>query len=270
MWGGSSGPPPIGRGSSGLLSGEGSPGRLSLRGEIRLILLLRGEIRGSPLEEEVCRIFSMWGISPGPPMGRRFAESPPCWEVCLVSPCGKVYRLSSMWGDLLSLPLGVRFIGSPPCGKVLDALRIIHGVKVCVVDTPGLLTLWSQSDQHHYKKIAASVPPLDVDVDAHVDVDGPNPNGTTTSVSSYDEFVTQQSHVVLQTIRQVASDDMKQMNLVSLVENHYVIVEQTALDRDCSQMDKKDAKVFMELASLLRLSNWRAREVGLLELKEED
>ncbi|PWA51692.1 AIG1-like protein [Artemisia annua] len=139
--------------------------------------------------------------------------------------------------------------------KVQDVVGTVQGIKVRVIDTPGLLPSWA--DQRKNQKILQSVkkfiqksPPdivlyLDrLDMQSRddmpllrtiTDIFGQSiwfnaivvlthaasappegPNGTATS---YDMFVTQRSHVVQQAIRQAAGD-MRLMNPVSLVENH--------------------------------------------------
>ncbi|GJU45562.1 translocase of chloroplast 120, chloroplastic-like protein [Tanacetum coccineum] len=139
--------------------------------------------------------------------------------------------------------------------KVQDVVGTVQGIKVRVIDTPGLLPFWA--DQRKNQKILQSVkkfiqksPPdivlyLDrLDMQSRddmpllrtiTDIFGQSiwfntivvlthaasappegPNGTATS---YDMFVTQRSHVVQQAIRQAAGD-MRLMNPVSLVENH--------------------------------------------------
>ncbi|XP_022928342.1 translocase of chloroplast 120, chloroplastic-like [Cucurbita moschata] len=141
--------------------------------------------------------------------------------------------------------------------KVQDVLGTVQGIKVRVIDTPGLLSSWS--DQRQNEKILLSVkrfikktPPdivlyldrLDMQCRDSSDMPllrtiteifGPSiwfnaivvlthaasapPDGPNGTASSYDMFVTQRSHVVQQAIRQAAGD-MRLMNPVSLVENH--------------------------------------------------
>ncbi|TKY67687.1 Translocase 132 [Spatholobus suberectus] len=141
--------------------------------------------------------------------------------------------------------------------KVQDVVGTVQGIKVRVIDTPGLLPSWS--DQRSNEKILHSVkhfikktPPdivlyLDrLDMQSRdfsdmpllrtiTEIFGPSiwfnaivvlthaasapPEGPNGTVSSYDMFVTQRSHVVQQAIRQAAGD-MRLMNPVSLVENH--------------------------------------------------
>lgn len=141
--------------------------------------------------------------------------------------------------------------------KVQDVVGTVQGIKVRVIDTPGLLPSWS--DQHRNEKILHSVkrfikksPPdivlyLDrLDMQSRdsgdmpllrtiTDTFGPSiwfnaivvlthaasapPEGPNGVATSYDMFVTQRSHVVQQAIRQAAGD-MRLMNPVSLVENH--------------------------------------------------
>ncbi|KAL2329090.1 hypothetical protein Fmac_022517 [Flemingia macrophylla] len=141
--------------------------------------------------------------------------------------------------------------------KVQDVVGTVQGIKVRVIDTPGLLPSWS--DQRSNEKILHSVknfikktPPdivlyLDrLDMQSRdfsdmpllrtiTEIFGPSiwfnaivvlthaasapPEGPNGTASSYDMFVTQRSHVVQQAIRQAAGD-MRLMNPVSLVENH--------------------------------------------------
>ncbi|XP_010263297.1 PREDICTED: translocase of chloroplast 120, chloroplastic-like isoform X2 [Nelumbo nucifera] len=141
--------------------------------------------------------------------------------------------------------------------KVQDVVGTVQGIKVRVIDTPGLLPSWS--DQQHNEKILHSVkrfikktPPdivlyLDrLDMQSRdfgdmpllrtiTEIFGPSiwfnaivvlthaasapPDGPNGTASSYEMFVTQRSHVVQQAIRQAAGD-MRLMNPVSLVENH--------------------------------------------------
>ncbi|XP_019092559.1 PREDICTED: translocase of chloroplast 120, chloroplastic-like [Camelina sativa] len=141
--------------------------------------------------------------------------------------------------------------------RVQDVEGFVQGIKVRIIDTPGLLPSWS--DQHKNEKILKSVrafikknPPdivlyLDrLDMQSRdsgdmpllrtiTDVFGPSiwfnaivglthaasapPDGPNGTASSYEMFVTQRSHVIQQAIRQAAGD-MRLMNPVSLVENH--------------------------------------------------
>ncbi|KAL8142500.1 hypothetical protein V2J09_015532 [Rumex salicifolius] len=141
--------------------------------------------------------------------------------------------------------------------KVQDVEGTVQGIKVRVIDTPGLLQSWS--DQQKNEKILLSVkqfikktPPdiilyLDrLDMPSRdsgdmallrtiTDVFGPSiwfnaivvlthaasapPEGPNGVASTYDIFVTQRSQAVQQAIRQAAGD-MRLMNPVSLVENH--------------------------------------------------
>ncbi|ESQ50869.1 hypothetical protein EUTSA_v10022525mg [Eutrema salsugineum] len=141
--------------------------------------------------------------------------------------------------------------------RVQDVEGFVQGIKVRVIDTPGLLPSWS--DQSKNEKILNSVkafikknPPdivlyLDrLDMQSRdsgdmpllrtiSDVFGPSiwfnaivglthaasvpPDGPNGTASSYDMFVTQRSHVIQQAIRQ-AAEDMRLMNPISLVENH--------------------------------------------------
>lgn len=141
--------------------------------------------------------------------------------------------------------------------KVQDVVGMVHGIKVRVIDTPGLLP--SRSDQCRNKKILLDVKhfvkktPLDIvlyidrldmktgDIDDMpllrivTETFGPPiwfnaivvlthaacapPDGSNGNASSYDMFVAQRSHVVQRAIRQAAGD-MQLMNPVSLAENH--------------------------------------------------
>ncbi|CAH8328608.1 unnamed protein product [Eruca vesicaria subsp. sativa] len=141
--------------------------------------------------------------------------------------------------------------------KVQEVEGFVQGIKVRVVDTPGLLPSWS--DQHKNEKILKSVrafikknqPDIVLYLDrldmqsrdsgdmlllrTITDVFGPSiwfnaivglthaasapPDGPNGTASSYEMFVTQRSHVIQQAIRQAAGD-MRLMNPVSLVENH--------------------------------------------------
>ncbi|KAK4802224.1 hypothetical protein SAY86_000427 [Trapa natans] len=141
--------------------------------------------------------------------------------------------------------------------KVQDVTGTVQGIKVRVIDTPGLFPSWT--DQRHNEKILQSVkrfikktPPdivlyLDrLDMQSRdlsdmpllrtiTEIFGPSiwfnaivvfthaasapPDGPNGTASSYDMFVTQRSHVVQQAIRQAAGD-MRLMNPVCLVENH--------------------------------------------------
>ncbi|GAB2291975.1 hypothetical protein Dimus_026224 [Dionaea muscipula] len=141
--------------------------------------------------------------------------------------------------------------------RVQDVVGTVQGIKVKIIDTPGLLSSWS--DQHQNMKILHSVkrfiqktPPdivLYLDrLDAQsrdlgdmpllrtiTEVFGPSiwfnaivvlthaasapPEGPNGTTSTYDMFVTQRSHAVQQAIRQAAGD-IRLMNPVSLVENH--------------------------------------------------
>ncbi|KAL4337381.1 hypothetical protein S245_040090 [Arachis hypogaea] len=141
--------------------------------------------------------------------------------------------------------------------KVQDVVGTVQGIKVRVIDTPGLSPSWS--DQRHNEKILHSVkrfinktPPdivlyldrLDMQSRDFSDMPllrtitemfGPSiwfnaivvlthaasapPDGPNGTASSYDMFVTQRNHVVQQAIRQAAGD-MRLMNPVALVENH--------------------------------------------------
>uniref|UniRef100_A0ACD5TMK5 Uncharacterized protein n=1 Tax=Avena sativa TaxID=4498 RepID=A0ACD5TMK5_AVESA len=141
--------------------------------------------------------------------------------------------------------------------KVQEVVGMVEGIKVKVIDTPGLSS--SSSDQHYNQKVLNSVkklvsksPPdivlyfdrLDMQSRDYGDVPllqtiskifGPSvwfnaivvlthaasapPDGPNGIPLSYEMFVTQRSHVVQQAIRQAASD-VRLMNPVALVENH--------------------------------------------------
>uniref|UniRef100_A0A0E0IW28 AIG1-type G domain-containing protein n=1 Tax=Oryza nivara TaxID=4536 RepID=A0A0E0IW28_ORYNI len=141
--------------------------------------------------------------------------------------------------------------------KVQEVVGAVEGIKVKVIDTPGLSC--SSSDQHHNQKILNSVkrlisrnPPdivlyfdrLDMQTRDYGDVPllqtitrvfgasiwfnaivvlthaaSAPPDGLNGIPLSYEMFVTQRSHVVQQAIRQAAGD-VRLMNPVSLVENH--------------------------------------------------
>ncbi|OIW05642.1 hypothetical protein TanjilG_23428 [Lupinus angustifolius] len=141
--------------------------------------------------------------------------------------------------------------------KVQDVVGTVQGIKVRVIDTPGLLPSWSDQRSnekilHSVKRFIKKTPPdivlyldrLDMQsrdfsdmplLDTITDIFGPSiwfnaivvlthaasapPDGPNGTASSYDMFVTQRSHVVQQAIRQAAGD-MRLMNPVSLVENH--------------------------------------------------
>ncbi|OMO74473.1 Translocon at the outer envelope membrane of chloroplast [Corchorus capsularis] len=141
--------------------------------------------------------------------------------------------------------------------KVQDVMGTVHGIRVRVIDTPGLLPSWSDQRQnekilHSVKRFIKKTPPdivlyLDrLDMQSRdfgdmpllrtiTEIFGPSiwfnaivvlthaasapPDGPNGTASSYDMFVTQRSHVVQQAIRQAAGD-MRLMNPVSLVENH--------------------------------------------------
>ncbi|XAR56023.1 Small monomeric GTPase [Bertholletia excelsa] len=141
--------------------------------------------------------------------------------------------------------------------KVQDVIGTVQGIKVRVIDTPGLLPSWSDQRQnekilHSVKRFIKKSPPdivlyLDrLDMQSRdfgdmpllrtiTEIFGPSiwfnaivvlthaasapPEGPNGTTTSYDMFVTQRSHVVQQAIRQAAGD-MRLMNPVSLVENH--------------------------------------------------
>ncbi|KAL5231128.1 hypothetical protein ABZP36_029904 [Zizania latifolia] len=141
--------------------------------------------------------------------------------------------------------------------KVQEVVGMIEGIKVKVIDTPGLSC--SSSDQHYNQKVLSSVKRLisrsPLDIVLYFDrldmqtrdygdvlllqtitrVFGASiwfnaivvlthaasapPDGPNGIPLSYEMFVTQRSHVVQQAIRQAAGD-IRLMNPVSLVENH--------------------------------------------------
>ncbi|XP_043708098.1 translocase of chloroplast 120, chloroplastic-like [Telopea speciosissima] len=141
--------------------------------------------------------------------------------------------------------------------KVQDVVGTVQGIKVRVIDTPGLLSSWSDQRQnekilHSVKRFIKKTPPdivlyldrLDMQsrdfgdmplLQTITEIFGPSiwfnaivvlthaasapPDGPNGTASSYEMFVTQRSHVVQQAIRQAAGD-MRLMNPVSLVENH--------------------------------------------------
>uniref|UniRef100_A0A7N0T0H2 AIG1-type G domain-containing protein n=1 Tax=Kalanchoe fedtschenkoi TaxID=63787 RepID=A0A7N0T0H2_KALFE len=141
--------------------------------------------------------------------------------------------------------------------KVQDVVGTVQGIKVRVIDTPGLLSSWSDQRQNEktlqsVKRFIKKTPP---DIVLYLDrldmqsrdfgdmpvlrtitkVFGPSiwvnaivvlthaasvpPDGPNGIASNYDTFVTQRSHVVQHAIHQAAGD-MRLMNPVSLVENH--------------------------------------------------
>ncbi|KAJ7528914.1 hypothetical protein O6H91_15G025600 [Diphasiastrum complanatum] len=141
--------------------------------------------------------------------------------------------------------------------KVQEITGTVHGIKLRVIDTPGLLP--SVADQRHNEKIMASVkrfirrsPPDIVLYFDRLDMQSRDfgdlpllrtitdtfgaavwfnaivvlthassapPDGPNGVPISYEMFVAQRSHIVQQTIRQAAGDT-RLMNPVSLVENH--------------------------------------------------
>ncbi|XP_062201401.1 translocase of chloroplast 101, chloroplastic-like [Phragmites australis] len=141
--------------------------------------------------------------------------------------------------------------------KVQEVVGMVEGVKVKVIDTPGLSC--SSLEQHHNQKVLNSVKrlisknPPDIvlyfdrlDMQSRDNGDVPllqtitkvfgasvwfnaivvlthaasaPPDGLNGIPLSYEMFVTQRSHVVQQAIRQAAGD-VRLMNPVSLVENH--------------------------------------------------
>ncbi|KAJ6310825.1 hypothetical protein OIU76_015523 [Salix suchowensis] len=166
---------------------------------------------------------------------------------------GKSATINSIF-DEAKLPTNAFQSGTK---MVQDVVGTVQGIKLRVIDTPGLLP--SGSDQRQNEKILHSVknfikktPPdillyfdrLDMQSKDFGDLPllrtitkifGPSiwqnaivvlshaasapPDSPQGTVSSYDMFVTQRSHVVQQTICQAAGD-MWLVNPVSLVENH--------------------------------------------------
>ncbi|KAK5837775.1 hypothetical protein PVK06_006502 [Gossypium arboreum] len=169
-------------------------------------------------------------------------------------------RLEADGNEELDFSCTIMIIGKTGVGtkKVQDVVGMVHGIKVRVIDTPGLLP--SRSDQRRNEKILLEVkyfvkktPPdivlyidrLDMQT-GDIDDDRPllrtvtetfgppiwfnaivvlthaayaPPDGLNGNASSYDMFVAQRSYVVQQAIRQAAGD-MQLMNPVSLAENH--------------------------------------------------
>ncbi|MCO5570713.1 hypothetical protein L7F22_024441 [Adiantum nelumboides] len=145
----------------------------------------------------------------------------------------------------------------PATRKVQVITGMVHGIKLRIIDTPGLLS--SFADQRHNRRVMSSVkrfikksPPdivlyvdrLDLQVRDYGDLPllqtitetfgaavwfnaivalthaaSAPPDGANGVPINYEMFVAQRSHVVQQTIRQAAGD-MRLMNPVSLIENH--------------------------------------------------
>ncbi|XP_074564702.1 translocase of chloroplast 101, chloroplastic [Curcuma longa] len=166
---------------------------------------------------------------------------------------GKTATINSIF-DEVKLPTDAFLLGTK---KVQEVVGLVQGIKVRVIDTPGLFL--SSLDQHRNEKILHSVkkfikksPPDIVLYFDRLDMqnrdfgDAPllqtitnifgasiwfnaivvlthaasaPPDGPNGSPLSYDMFVTQRTHVVQQAIRQAAGD-VRLMNPVSLVENH--------------------------------------------------
>ncbi|KAL3650636.1 hypothetical protein CASFOL_007039 [Castilleja foliolosa] len=166
---------------------------------------------------------------------------------------GKSATINSIFDEVLSgtdaFQLGTK--------KVQDIVGTVQGIRVRVIDTPGLLPSWS--DQYQNEKILCSIKRFikktTPDIVLYLDrfdmqsadyedmpllltitkIFGPSlwfntivvlthaasdpPEGPDGTATSYDVFVTQRSHVVQQAIRQAAGDK-RLMNPVSLVENH--------------------------------------------------
>eukprot|EP00897_Mesotaenium_endlicherianum_P004663 jgi/Mesen1/4224/ME000219S03350 len=166
---------------------------------------------------------------------------------------GKSASINSIFGTNMS---GVDAFG-PATKKVREVIGTIHGIRVRIIDTPGLFP--SVADARRNEKIMASVKSfvkkrqpdivlyfdrLDMQTRDYGDLPllktitdtfGPAiwfnaivvlthaasapPDGSNGLPISYEMYVAQRSHVVQQTIRQAAGD-MRLMNPVSLVENH--------------------------------------------------
>lgn len=166
---------------------------------------------------------------------------------------GKTTTINSIF-DEVKLPTDAFLLGTK---KVQEVVGMVQGIKVRVIDTPGLFL--SSLDQHRNEKILHSVKkfikksPPDIvlyfdrlDMQSRDFGDAPllqtitnifgasiwfnaivvlthaasaPPDGPNGSPLSYDMFVTQRTHVVQQAIRQAAGD-VRLMNPVSLVENH--------------------------------------------------
>lgn len=174
---------------------------------------------------------------------------------------GKSATINSIFDEVRSATSAFR----PATKKVQEILGTIHGIKVRVVDTPGLMS--SFSDQHRNKAILSSVkkfirkcPPdivlyvdrLDVQSRDYSDLpllkiitetfgaaiwfnaivvlthaSSAPPDGPSGTPLSYEMFMGQRSQIVQHSIRQAAGD-MRLMNPVSLVENHPLCRKNTA------------------------------------------
>ncbi|KAE8659453.1 TOC132 protein [Hibiscus syriacus] len=158
--------------------------------------------------------------------------------------------------------------------KVQDVVGTVHGIKVRVIDTPGLLPSWLDMQTRDFGDMpllrtiteifgpsiwfnaivvlthAASAPP-----------DGPN--GT---ASSYDMFVTQRSHVVQQAIRQAAGD-MRLMNPVSLVENHAACRTNRADDDLDESSDSEEEPEYDELPPFKQLTKAQIAKLSKAQKK---
>ncbi|KAG0622832.1 hypothetical protein M758_3G127000 [Ceratodon purpureus] len=166
---------------------------------------------------------------------------------------GKSATINSIFDERKSLTSAF----SPSTKKVHEIVGTVHGIKVRVIDTPGLLP--SIADQRHNEKIMA-------DVKKHIKKSSPDivlyfdrldmqtrdfgdvpllrsitdmfgaavwfnaivvlthassapPDGPNGTALNYETFLAQRSHAVQQTIRQAAGD-MRLSNPVALVENH--------------------------------------------------
>ena len=166
---------------------------------------------------------------------------------------GKSATINSIFDDRKSATSAFK----PSTTKVQEIVGTVHGIKVRVIDTPGLLP--SVADQQHNERIMGQVKKhikkqspdivlyfdrLDMQSRDYGDLpllrtitdlfgasvwfnaivvlthaSSAPPDGPNGVPLSYEMFVAQRSHVVQQTIRQAAGD-MRLMNPVSLVENH--------------------------------------------------
>nr|A9SV59.1 RecName: Full=Translocase of chloroplast 101, chloroplastic; AltName: Full=101 kDa chloroplast outer envelope protein [Physcomitrium patens] len=166
---------------------------------------------------------------------------------------GKSATINSIFDDRKSVTSAFK----PSTNKVQEIVGTVHGIKVRVIDTPGLLP--SVADQQHNERIMGQVKKhikkASPDIVLYFDrldmqsrdfgdlpllktitdlfgaavwfnaivvlthASSAPPDGPNGVPLSYEMFVAQRSHVVQQTIRQAAGD-MRLMNPVSLVENH--------------------------------------------------
>nr|A9SY65.1 RecName: Full=Translocase of chloroplast 108, chloroplastic; AltName: Full=108 kDa chloroplast outer envelope protein [Physcomitrium patens] len=166
---------------------------------------------------------------------------------------GKSSTINSIFDERKSVTSAFK----PSTNKVQEVIGTVHGIKVRVIDTPGLLP--SVADQQHNERIMGQVKKYikkaSPDIVLYFDrldmqsrdfgdlpllrtitdlfgaavwfnaivvlthASSAPPDGPNGVPLSYEMFVAQRSHVVQQTIRQAAGD-MRLMNPVSLVENH--------------------------------------------------